>query len=269
MSWAAFGMGALGRLVGNLSDTYGTGDTLREKQRKEAESDYLARERQGIIARVEGAKAAGLHPLVAMNYQGGNSPSQIIGGGGPVIPQGDFRDDPKSDPNIDRYNAARARLAEAEATKAERDLAASQSALATQPGQPRGLITSDANAGAGSAVTIKPDEVVAGRGGHTAGTHQGMTKFEFPGISGGLSLPSAASSQALEDLEGLKYSAILAANWDRLMNALSELNEKAGKKQQWYLDAQRAKEEVENLRKRFPPKGNWRGGRRAGGYVER
>lgn len=268
MSWAAFGAGALGRLVGNLSDTYGTGDTLREKQRKENEADYLTRERQGIIARVEGAKAAGLHPLVAMNYQGGNSPTQVIGSD-PVVPAGDFRDEPKSDPNIDRYNAARARLAEAEATKAERDLAASNSALATQPGQPKGVITSDANAGLGSSVTIKPDEVVAGRGGHTAGTHQGMTRFEFPGIAGGLSLPSAASSQALEDLEALKYGAILSANWDRLLNALRELNEKAGKKQQWYLDAERAKQEVDNLAKRHPPKGNWRGGRRAGGYVER
>lgn len=267
MSWAGFGMGALGRLVGNLSDTYGTGDTKEEKDRKDAESDYLARERLGIQARVEGAKAAGLHPLVAMNYQGGNSPSAIIGGGGDVVPQGDFRGEPKSDPNIDRYNAARARLAEAEATKAERDLAASRSALASQPGQGKGLITSDANAGLGGSLTIKPDEVVAGRGGHTAGTHQGMTRFEFPGVPGGLSLPSAASSQALEDLEVLKYAAILGSNWDRLLSAARELNFSVGKKHNWYKEREESARETDSLARRYPPKGNWSGGRRSGGYL--
>lgn len=254
MAWAAFGMGALGRLVGNLSDTYGTGDTKKEKERKDAEHDYLQRERLGIQARVDGAKAAGLHPLVAMNYQGGNSPTQIIGGGGDIVPQGDFRDEPKSDPNIDRYNAARARLAEAEATKAERDLAAANRSLATQPGQGKGLITSDANAGLGGSLVIKPDEVVAGKGGLTAGTHPGMTRFEFPGVSGGLALPSAASSQAMEDLELLKYAAILSANSDRLWTALQEMNYSVGNVRQ--TPREQARREVDNLRSRHPPKGD-------------
>lgn len=133
--FSAFGIDMLGKLSTNLSDTYGTGNTLRAKQRDEAQGDFLERERLGIQARVEGAKAAGLHPLVAMGYQGGNSPTQLIGPSQSPTSHAPFAPTTKSDPNIDRYNAARARLAEVEATKAERDFAASQARLAGQPGQ--------------------------------------------------------------------------------------------------------------------------------------
>lgn len=226
MSWAAFGMGALGRLVGNLSDTYGTGDTKEEKDRKDAESDYLARERLGIQARVDGAKAAGLHPLVAMNYQGGNSPSTIIGGGGDIVPQGDFRGEPKSDPNIDRYNAARARLAEAEASKAEMDLAASRRALANQPGNPppAALPTSPANlsgAGLKPGVKVVPDEVKAGKGGLTAGTHPGATTVQVPGY-GHMTVPSGPLKEALEDNEIASTATLLALNRSRLWKFITE-----------------------------------------------
>ncbi|AZL83031.1 DNA pilot protein [Apis mellifera associated microvirus 47] len=252
MSFAGFGYAMLGKLATNLSDTYGTGDTLREHQRKEAESDYLARERQGIVARVEGAKAAGLHPLVAMNYQGGNSPSAIIGGSAPpVYPGGPDREPvaQERDPNIDRYNAARARLAEAEATKAELDLARSQRALATQPGQPIPVLpTSPANFSTGGltlkpGVTLKPDEVTAGVGGLTAGTHPGVTDFEMPWGST-WSLPSDKLSQALEDLEFAKYYAILRANAPRLWQEFVS-----------QFPTSESKREIESLRKRYPPRG--------------
>lgn len=226
MSWAAFGMGALGRLVGNLSDTYGTGDTLNEHKRKDAESDYLARERLGIQARVEGAKAAGLHPLVAMNYQGGNSPTTVIGGGGDIVPQGDFRDEPKSDPNIDRYNAARARLAEAEATKAEMELAASRRALANQPGNPppAAMPTSPANlsgAGLKAGVKVKPDEVTAGSGGVTAGRHPGGTDVDVPGY-GKMRVPAGPLKEALEDNEVAATAMLIALNRNRWWQYLSD-----------------------------------------------
>ena len=229
MSWAAFGMGALGRLVGNLSDTYGTGDTKREKERKDAESDYLARERLGIQARVDGAKAAGLHPLVAMNYQGGNSPTQIIGGSDPIVPQGDFRDAPKSDSNIDRYNAARARLAEAEASKAEMELDASRRALANQPGNPppAALPTSPANlSGAGltglkPGIKVKPDEVTAGTGGVTAGRHPGATDVDVPGY-GKLRVPAGPLKEALEDNEVAATAMITALNRSRWWQYLTD-----------------------------------------------
>lgn len=230
MSLAGFGWGMLGKLATNLSDTYGTGDTLREKQRKEAESDYLTRERQGIVARVEGAKAAGLHPLVAMNYQGGNSPSAIIGGSAPpVYPGGPDREPvaAKSDPNIDRYNAARARLAEAEASKAELDLAAAQRALASQPGNgaPR-LPTDPLNLTPGPnrlkpGIKLVPDQVTAGANGITAGTHPGGTDVRIPGI-GVVTVPSPKLSEALEDVEFMKYVAMLAMNKGRLMSYFTE-----------------------------------------------
>lgn len=227
MSFADFGFGMLGKLSTNLSDTYGTGNTLRAKQREEVQGDFLERERLGIQARVEGAKAAGLHPLAAMGYQGGNSPSQIIGPSqaperhAPLPPQAE------SDPNIDRYNAARARLAEVEATKAERDFAASQGKLATQPGQGIAVQvpTSDANLLRGRlrpGVKLVPDEVTAGSGGLTAGTHPGFAVFESPNTSG-LRLPSNALSQATEDMGLLKYWLTYQANKQRLSQYLGEI----------------------------------------------
>lgn len=219
--FAAFGMGMLEKLGTGLSDTYGTGDTLREHQRKDAQYDYLERERLGIQARVEGAKAAGLHPLVAMGYQSGNSPTAIIGGS--ELPRQDYRtqDRAEPDPNIDRYNAARARLAEAEATKAEMDLAASRHRLATQPGNgnPR-LPTEPENMVPGPnrtlpGVRIVPNQIESSIGGKTVGTHPGATDVKIPGM-GTITLPSAKLSEALEDVELLKYAAILAMNKGRI-----------------------------------------------------
>lgn len=219
MSFAAFGMGMLGKLATNLSDTYGSGEKLRETQRKENQADYLERERLGIVSRVEGAKAAGLHPLVALGYQGGNSPTSVIGSSEPPVVQMEGRREER-DPNIDRYNAARARLAEAEATKAERDLAASNRALVTQPGQPIGVLpTSPRNLSKSgkvkAGVKVVPDEVVSGVGGITAGTHPGMSEVESPGVPG-FRLPSQAASQQMEDMDLLKYWLTYKANQDQI-----------------------------------------------------
>lgn len=239
MAFAAFGIDMLGKLSTNLSDTYGTGNTLRAKQRSEAQDDFLERERLGIQARVEGAKAAGLHPLVAMGYQGGNSPSTIIGPSQAPQSHAPQPTASKSDPNIDRYNAARARLAEAEATKAERDLAASHSRLAGQPGQAIAVQvpTSDANLLRGRlrpGIKLVPDEVTAGKGGLTAGTHPGFAAFEAPNTDG-LRLPSNALSQATEDMGLLKYWLTYQANQARLadyfgqVTGLGDLNFRANK----------------------------------------
>lgn len=219
MSFAAFGMGMLGKLATNLSDTYGSGEKLRETQRKENQADFMERERGGIVARVEGAKAAGLHPLSALGYQGGNSPTSVIGSSDPpVVQMESYRE--KRDPNIDRYNAARARLAEAEATKAERDLLAGNRALATQPGQPIGVLpTSSRNlAPSGKVkpgVKVVPDEVVSGVGGITAATHPGITEVESPGV-GVFRLPSQGASQQMEDMDILKYWLTYKANQDQI-----------------------------------------------------
>lgn len=273
MSWAAFGMGALGRLVGNLSDTYGTGDTKEEKDRKDAESDYLARERLGIQARVDGAKAAGLHPLVAMNYQGGNSPSSIIGGGGDIVPQGDFRADPKPDPNIDRYNAARARLAEAEAGKAELDLANARRALATQPGNPppAAMPTSPANlsgAGVRPGVKLKPDEVTAGSGGVTAGRHPGGTDVDVPGY-GKMRVPSGPLKEALEDNEVASTAMLIALNRARWAQYLTRDIPAAIKGVRPKIQVIEEDPEITRYRRRHPPKGDYYISPRSRGGVVR
>lgn len=235
MSWAAFGAGALGRLVGNLSDTYGTGDTLAEKRRKDAESDALSMERQGIMARVEGAKAAGLHPLVAMNYQGGYSPSVVMGGG-PIQSDGGFRESPKAerDPSVDRINAATARKAEAEADMAELAAHNAYRNLANQPGNPppsgngAGLPTSPANLAGGSltaglkkGVVVEPDKVTAGSGGVTAGRHPGATDVDVPGY-GVMRVPSGKLKEALEDNELAATAMLLALNRNRWWQYLTD-----------------------------------------------
>lgn len=224
--WAALGAGALGRLVGNLSDTYGTGDTLAEKKRKDAESDYLARERQGIQARVEGAKAAGIHPLVAMGYQGGNSPSAYVDGGGPIQPIYKDPSNAKVDPNIARINEANARRAEAEASMAELSLRNANRNLANQPGNPppAALPTSPANmsgAGLKAGVVVEPDKVTAGRGGLTAGTHPGATQVEVPGY-GGMTVPSGPLKEALEDNELASTAMLLSLNRARWWKYLTD-----------------------------------------------
>jgi len=229
--FGAFGMGMLEKLATNSSDIWGTGNKLRDDKREEAMDDYLARERMGIQAKVEGAKAAGLHPLAALGAQSSNSPSQIIGDSSPTN-AGAYRRDPipqpsERDPNIDRYNAARARLAEAEATLAERNLQASTARLASQPGNGPGVLpTSSANLRSSKlkpGIIVKPDEVVAGVGGVTAGTHPGMTAVESPGVANPFMLPSAQASQQMEDMDLLKYWLTYKANQESVHSTLLDM----------------------------------------------
>jgi len=250
--FSAFGMGMLGKLATNLSDTYGTGNTLRAKQREEAQGDYLERERLGIQAKVEGAKAAGLHPLAALGAQSSNAPSTIIGGSD--VPA-TFAPEPqpgKHDPNIDRYNAARARLAEAEATLAERNLAASTARLATQPGNGPGVLpTSSANLRSSKlkpGIIVKPDEVTAGVGGVTAGTHPGMTAVESPGVDNPFMLPSTQASQQMEDMDLLKYWLTYKANQETVHRTLLDMwpGRIAERKLREFIESRRARDYLEN-----------------------
>lgn len=227
MSWAAFGMGALNTLVGNLSETYGTGKKLRDDKRQEQLADHREMERQGIQARVEGAKAAGIHPLAALGFQGGPGPATIVGAQ-PIQsdPSPAWHPKAKEDPNIARYNKARADLAELDVIAAQKKL--SDTRLAGQPGQAIGaqLPTSDANLSRGRlnpGVKVIPDEVTAGVGGLTAGTHQGITRFESKGVPGGLNLPADKLSQATEDMGLLKYWLTYQANKDRIDNYLADV----------------------------------------------
>lgn len=60
------GIGALDRLIGNVSDTWGSGAALRHQLQTEEVGQRAQLNRVDIMSRVEAAKAAGLHPTMAL-----------------------------------------------------------------------------------------------------------------------------------------------------------------------------------------------------------
>lgn len=265
------GWGLLAPLINNLSNTYGTGDAADEKKRKDAESDTLALERQAIGARVDGAKAAGLHPLAALGFQAGPSVTSQVGS--TQFSADHFRGVDR-EPKNEGLEAAQVRLLNAQADEAEANSRRANYALATQPGngppnmsQTAVLPTETANAVAGQTlpgVKIKPNEILSSINGTTMGTHPGGTEFNFPG-GPTIALPSESASQALEDLDLLKYVMVATMNKDRLIDWLAETFDGPNRRATRERDAARA--EVDNLARRFPPKGDWAAGRRGGGKV--
>lgn len=267
--WGKLGADASNLLIGNLSATYGTGDTLSEKKRKDAQYDALEMERRGIQARVEGAKAAGLHPLAALNFQAGYQPQSVIGS--EPMPSSGYSPEPERDPNIDRYNKARADLAELEVEQARRN---SNKALASQPGQaPQTTMpTSPSNLTSSGrlrdGVVVEPDKVTAGRDGRTAGVHQGTTDYEMPG-GWGITLPSESASQAMEDMEILKYAVVASANKDRMVQAILDMLKGVRDGHPAFVKRE-AEREVERYKRRYPPKGDYYiSPRSRGGVVRR
>lgn len=279
MSFAGFGFGMLTKLATNASDIWGTGNKLRDDKREEANEDFLYRERMGIQSRVEGAKAAGIHPLAAMGYQGGNAPMQVIGDSSP--PQVSYSGgggSEKRDPNIDRINAANARRSEAEADMAELAAHNAYRNLANQPGNPppASMPTSPANlsgagmgAGLKPGVVLKPDEVTAGVGGLTAGTHPGATDVIVPGY-GNMRVPSGKLKEALEDNELASTAMLLALNrsrwWKYLTDDLPAAILPPRKSQMIPIEED---PEVRRLRLRHPPKGDYYISPRSRGGVVR
>lgn len=241
MSWAAMGMGAFDTLVSNSSDAWGTGKSARNEKQEEEHNLFLKREREGISARVEGAKAAGIHPLVAMGYQAGpgpithmshqtSSPSPSYDSA-PSMPTSE----PPTSEDQDRINKANVRIAEANADQAELSAHMAYRNLATQPGQAIPVVntqepsyTSPSNLRRG--IKVKPDEVTASRssGGLgvalTAGTHPGATDFQVPVGRNPrtLRLPSGKLAESLEDLDVVKTLLVLQMNapaaWDAIKN---------------------------------------------------
>lgn len=71
--FAAFGGQMLSQLGMNLSNRIGTGRSLRQQMSREQVEQTRKEAAAGIVGRVEGAKAAGLHPLVAMGSNVGGA----------------------------------------------------------------------------------------------------------------------------------------------------------------------------------------------------
>lgn len=241
-----------GTLVTNLSNYMGTGHSVRQQERDEQMSDYLQREKMGIQSRIEGAKAAGIHPLVAMGFQSGPGPSTVVGGVREASHMG--MDDmgssepvpttPSSPPvNAEtetRILEATARTREAEAELAEINAHNAMRALATQPGQAIGILNGEPNPGAITSplnlapnkgiaslkpgIKLKRDEVTMGKGGLTAGTHQAGTKLELPNGET-WNIPSSLAAEGLEDLDLAKYYLLWQLNKDQILGNFKSLSD--------------------------------------------
>lgn len=243
MSTDLFG---LGTFVSNASNYMGTGHSVRQQEREEQETDYLRRERLGIQSRIEGAKAAGIHPLVAMGFQAGPGPTTVLGGVREASQSARFGDDepaPQTAPaaettseDQDRINKANVRIAEANADQAELATHEAYRKLATQPGQAIPVVESATTplptygGNLRSGVKLKPDEVTASRASAglgaalTAGIHPGSTDFRLPIGKHGrtVRLPSGKLAESLEDLDALKLLITAQMNmgmgWDAIKN---------------------------------------------------
>lgn len=80
MGFANFGMKMLEQWGMNTSNRIGTGRSLRRQMQKEQVEQTRKESAAGIVGRVEGAKAAGVHPLVALGSNvGGAAPIGAIG----------------------------------------------------------------------------------------------------------------------------------------------------------------------------------------------
>lgn len=238
--------------VQNFSNLYGTGKKLKEIDRNNANQDYLMREREGIQARVEGAKAAGLHPLAALGFQSGSSPSIPVG---TDVAPGSFSGAFKGKgPQVDQeMRNAQIRLMNAQAANYETEaMQRSTQRLATQPGNPPAYPTDPDNLtqGQGSninGVRVKPNEIVSSFNGTEVGTQptlatgRGSDGRKWHGLS-------EWGLKQTEDMELLRLG--LFGYLNRL-NILDEIgfNDKRMKYRLWEQDrAQKKETKLDNTR---------------------
>lgn len=229
-----YGLDLLKPLIENSSNAWGTGDAAREKVREDNRWDYNQNEFTGIQNRVEGAKAAGLHPLAALGFQAGSTPSIPVGAdwSGVSLSRGSGAGRQQENPAVDEeMRQAQLRRLNAESSELEtRALDRSTRTLATQPGNPRPIVTDPDNLiqgqGLRSGITVEPSRITAGKGGFQAGTHQGAQTVRIPyGDKGGtarMAVPGSELSQGLEDLDILKTMITIAMNSRGIMNFFGE-----------------------------------------------
>lgn len=256
--FGAFGL--LEPLIENSSNRWGTGSLNKEQDRKDYRYDTLELERQGIGAKVDGARAAGIHPLAVLGNVGGYSAAMPAGSasfsgttrGMGTQPANTGRTAPELTPDQVENNRlqnellrAQIRTQDATAENIEYDahekmMNLANGRLATQAGQApavRGLTDRDnIIEGQGTSpraglqdgrlkpgIDLKKNEVLmAGPNGLTIGTHPGATDIRIPlgNRSVKLRVPSEKASEAMEDMELLKYGAIASMNADRIIPGL-------------------------------------------------
>lgn len=220
--------------VENASNLFGMGNKLKDRERKENLESYREQERTGIMSRVEGAKAAGLHPLAALGYQSGPGPTSVIGGTS-VAPgsfDGAFQSDPKK-PEVDQdLRAAQIRNLNAQALKNEVDaqdvsMQNANRALATQPGQGPLFPTDADNVAVGQAggaipgVKIKANEITSSMNGIESGVQPYGASIRGPDGKLWKGLSRNVLDQ-LEDAEFAKLVLLGILNKDRLLEYSSQ-----------------------------------------------
>lgn len=200
-----------GPLISNLSESYGSGKVRQDSEAQRARdaqerSILLERGRfaPDLMAKVEAMKAAGFHPLMALGSgaMSGGAYQTVSGGGAPPIDLRSSGGRDAVDPDISRYNRARADLAEL-------DVEAAEMRLATQAGNQGGA----ANTGA---YVVKPAEITstarsmpfrtAGPAGGFESRYSMMNPFTQEEQEG--SLPAKDVSEPLEGM-GEFWKAIL------------------------------------------------------------
>lgn len=258
MFGAAVGGSALNLLIGNLSADHGTTDMKNEHQRKDALHDYQEMEQKGIMSRVAGAKAAGLHPLAALGFQAGASPTMSVGGGDMPPIQTNFGKDP-NDPN-DAFRNAQIRLMHAQADEAESRARGANYAIANQPGNApptASLPTEDANLrsnGQGQVlkgIKVVPNEIQASANGKTIGVHPGQTDINDP-LLGRVTGMSEQMLKQTEDMELLRTAYFIAANKDRLVKFVADGLKSLDLRKKSDREVAR---ELKSIADRHPPKG--------------
>lgn len=265
-----FGLDLLMPLIENSSNTWGTGEKAQEQARKDARYDYQENEKYGIMSRVEGAKAAGLHPLAALGFQAG-APSQVVGGEGTNTSGLSFgqRAKPAAEPDAE-MRAAQLRLMNAQAADYETQAAQrSTITLGQQPGNPPVYPTDPDNLipGQGSnamGIRVVPNDVRASIAGKETGTHPTTRDFRLPPSLGGGKMTGLGEEflKQTEDMELARSVALILANKERLGNFFTEDIPWAAKG--WYADWQKARKARGRLHGRKPSStfkggasGNW------------
>lgn len=222
-----FGIDLLQPLIQNSSNVWGTGEHAQEQARKDARYDYAENERYGIQARVEGAKAAGLHPLAALGFQAG-APSQIVGGEGTNTSGLSFGTTARPEKAVDEeMRQAQLELLRAQARNQDSEAMAHNStrAVALQPGNPPVYPTDPDNLVAGQGSSIKgvkvvPNEIVSSVNGREVGTQPTIATGRLPPQLGGgrvTGLSDWALKQT-EDMEVVRSLMLLLANKDRMID---------------------------------------------------
>lgn len=214
--------------VENASNLFGMGNKLKDREREENLESYKQQEFHGIQSRVEGAKAAGLHPLAALGYQSGPGPTSVIGGTNVDAGAFDAAFAPKArQPVVDQeMRDAELRLRNAQASKLEADVFdmqyGSNRALATQPGNAPGLPTDPDNVVPGTTnnlirgVKVVPNEIKSSIDGREVGVHPSVNTIRLPGGMGKMTGLSSEVLKQTEDMELARTVALILANKDRI-----------------------------------------------------